>query len=113
MQISLKELQAQVALGTITEDIRAEIFVLSESEALKVLSTCADVSIRRAVALNPHTPYSVLRSYYRGDPDLVVKELAWDQIASKYRRKFNQEPPRSPLKEDPKNLPPGTLIYRS
>ena len=113
MQISLKELQAQVALGTIDENIRSDIFKSKNLEALKILGACSDADIRRAVALNPYTPYSVLRRYYREDPDIVVRELAWDQIASKYRDKYNQDPPRNPLKKDPKDLPPGTLIYRS
>lgn len=118
MKISLEELRVQVALGTIDEKIQwSEICNMCDKEALRILGDCTDVKIRKAVAINVHTPFSVWKKMYTSDSDQMVRELAWEQVARRFKRLYKTDPPEPPWKDPwnnrPSDLPPDTLIYRS
>ena len=117
MEINIDEIRVQVALGTINEEIRSSIWQIDDKEVLKVLSECTEIPIRKAVAVNPHTPFSVIKKLYTSDPDLIVRECAWDRVAMRFMQchhlSFPPPLPDSSLEPSFDDLPDGVNIYRS
>ncbi len=114
MTISLDELKIQVALGTIDEEIRSQIWQMQDIGALKLLGGCADVEIRRAVVLNLYTPFSTWRKMYTDEDDYMVRDLAWSRFSARFKRLFGYDPPEPPWKDPydnrPSDLPSDTHL---
>ena len=116
MDITLDEIRAQVALGTITDDIRQHIWEMTDKEALKILGGSNDAEICRAVSINIYTPFSVLKQMYTSNPDRIARECAWGQIAVRYLRRFNVEAPHPNLRrwsDIDSSLPDDVIIYHN
>ena len=96
MTLNLEEIKIQLALGTLNESMYAELIMTDDVEVLKYLSTCEDVAIRRQVAANINTPFSIIQKLYRSDPDRLVRECAWEHVRQRYLRMYGIEPPRRP-----------------
>ena len=107
MDIDLDETRIQVALGTFNTEDFTELYRLDDKDLLTFLATHEDVTFRRAVASNPHTPFRVVQKMYREDTDLMVKECAWERVKLRYTRRFYIEPPPPPWKKiiDPYDIP--------
>ncbi len=114
MPISLDELKIQVALGTIDEKIRSQLWQTEDKEVLKILGGCADIEIRRTVSINPHTSFSMWRKMYEEDSDYMVRELAWSRFEGRFKRLFGYDPPEPPWKAPydnrPSDLPSDTHL---
>ena len=115
LNIDIDELRVQIALGTITEEIREHIWKIEDPEVLSVLAGTTDVRIRTAVAINPHVSDEILETMYKSDTVFIVKDVAWEMIDRRCLISGQVSPPR-PVKDDEdkfNDLPPGTQIYRS
>ncbi len=109
MSITLNEIRVQIALGTLDPALCPEIYHITDQEILTSLAFCDDVSLRRAVAANPNTPFRIHYKQYTEDSDVLVRECAWEHTRLRYVRRFDREPPK-PLwavcSIDPYDLPP-------
>jgi len=115
VEIDLQELRVQIALGTVSEEVRENIWKITDVDALELLGDASDEYIRRAVAVNPYTPDEVLEEMYHNDPAPIVKDMAWEMIDRRCEAKGEISPPR-PIEDDGDkfdDLPPNTQIYRS
>jgi len=114
--MDLDELKLQVALGTVSSEVREEVWRSCDKDVLRILGDCTDVEIRKAVAINKYTPYSTLKKMSTSDPDRIVCDCAWDQIIRRYIRRFKYAPPdmylrtKSSLNFD--DLPPDVIINK-
>jgi len=100
MNITLDEIKVQIALGTLDTSLYTEIYHITDKEVLTYLAFCNDVTLRRAAAQNPNTPFSVHQKQYTEDSDLLVKECAWEHVRLRYVRRFYREPPNPPWRKD-------------
>ena len=113
--MDLDELKLQIALGTISDEIREIVWSSTDKETLRILGGCTDVLIRKAVAINIHIPYSTIKQLMY-DSDWVVRWSAWQRISDRYKRRFGYTPV-SPIFLEHKgvylgDLPPGVLINK-
>jgi len=107
MDINIGEIRIQIALGTFNIEDYTALYHLDDKDLLIALATHEDVTIRRAVAANKHTPFRVLQKLYREDTDLLVKECAWECVKLRYTRRFYIDPPPPPWQKiiDPYDIP--------
>lgn len=92
MSITLDEIRVQLALGTMSPEIYAELYHIDDRQILTFCAFCANVILRRAAAANPYTPFSVHYRQYSEDSDLLVQECAWEHTRLRYSRMFHVEP---------------------
>ena len=71
-KIDLEELRVHVALGTVDDNIRAELWQMDNIEALKILCDCNDLQVRKAIAINLHAPYSVLKKMMKDILEIIL-----------------------------------------
>jgi hypothetical protein len=106
MSITLDEILIQLALGTLDPTIYPEIYHITDQRILALLAFCDDVSLRRAAASNPNTPFRAHYKQYTEDIDFMVRECAWEHTRLRYIRMFHKEPPKPSWRKaiDPYNL---------
>lgn len=92
MPITFDEIRIQIALGTLDPAIYPEIYHIDDRDILTFLAFCDDVILRRAAAANSYTPFGVHYKQYMEDPDLLVRECAWEHTRLRYVRRFHREP---------------------
>ena len=94
-EITLDEIKIQEALGTLSNaSFYEELYHLEDIEILKFVGLeSKDYTLRRAVATNMHTPYSILRQMYKYDLDYYVREIAWGRVVARYERRFGSPAP--------------------
>lgn len=91
--MTLDEIKIQESLGTLDSVVDSSFYEeLVETDNIEILKFVAlnvkSSSLRRCIAVNKNTPYSILRRLYKFDPDYYVRETAWDQIVERYERRF-------------------------
>lgn len=100
MDITLEEIRMQIALGTFDPILYPQIYRITDREILIFLGSCDDVTLRRAVASNPNTPFKVHYKQYTEDSDMLVRECAWEHTRLRFVRMFHCEPPKPPWRKD-------------
>lgn len=106
MPITLDEILVQIALGTFDPALYPEIYHIIDRKILTFLAFCDDVTLRRAAASNPNTPFKVRRKQYREDLDPLVRDCAWEHTRLRYIRMFHREPPKPSWR---KAIDPGDI----
>lgn len=94
--MTLNELKVNLAIGSLTEELRAELFFTDDVEILKYLVNHPNEILRRIVAVNKNTPYSLIKFLYTEDSSLFIRQLAWERIVERFKRRFSIYPPRTP-----------------
>ena len=92
MCITTNEIRIQLALGTLDPAVYPEIYHIDDLDILTFFAFCDDVILRRAAAVNIHTPFSTHYKQYMEDSDLLVRECAWEHTRLRYVRRFHREP---------------------
>lgn len=91
--MTLNEVKIQEALGVLEDsnDFYLELYYITDIEILKFIGiNSSSCFLRRAVAINLCTPYSVLRYIYKNDPDNMTRQIAWRRVLDRWCRLFNQ-----------------------
>lgn len=96
--MTLEEIKIQEALGTLGSgaSFYEELYHLDNLEILRFVGLeSKDYRLRRAVATNKNTPYSILRQMYKNDTDYYVREISWKRVIDRYERRFGSPAPLS------------------
>jgi len=96
--MTLNEFKIQSALNSFGDNIRQFLNTTDDIGILKFVTLCDRVELRRAISVNCHLPYSIIKYLYNNDPDRLVKDCAWEHIVLRFQRRFCQDPPDPPWK---------------